>query len=234
MVRKHIPTINLKQPRSNHAALKLLINYIDQLKPKQINRIKAGQRKSKSYLYSKNITRNEGFTLIEVLIAGVLMAMVMAAVSRLSLSAIANSKHQLDRVRIEAAINDNMQLMQQADSLLEYDSIKGEAEKRLACEDPANYLKEKIERKGGKYYVPVPDPKIKSDPMPINRSIDTTSAKDIAIIIYSFESPGSRKSTQQASAELLYDTKMQQATEQRILELNPNFQGKCMPTEAGK
>ena len=132
MVRKHIPTINLKQPRSNHAALKLLINYIDQLKPKQINRIKAGQRKSKSYLYSKNIIKNEGFTLVEVLIAGVLLAMVMAAVSRLSLSAIANSKYQLDRVRIEAAINDNIQLMQQADSLLEYDSIKGEAEKRLA------------------------------------------------------------------------------------------------------
>ena len=233
MVRRHIPTINLKQPRWNHAALKLLINYIDQLKPKQINKPKAGQRKSKSYLYSKNIIKNEGFTLIEVLIAGVLIAMVMAAVSRLSLSAIANSKHQLDRVRIEAAINDNIQLMQQADSLLEYESIS-EAEKRLACEDPANYLKGKIEENGGKYNVPVPDLKNESNTRLINRTIDTTSAKDIAIIIYSFESPGSRKSTKQASAELLYDTKMQQATEQRILELNPNFQGKCMPTEAGK
>ncbi len=232
MVRKHIPTINLKQPRWNHAALKLLSNYIDQLKPKQINKLKAGQRKSKSYLYNKNIIKNEGFTLIEVLIAGVLIAMVMAAVSRLSLSAIANSKHQLSRVRIEAAINDNMQLIQKADSLLEYESIS-EAEKSKACEDPASELKDKIEEKGGKYYVPVP--KIKSyPPLPINRSIDTTSAKDIAIIIYSFESPGSRKSTKQASAELLYDTRMQQATEQRILELNPNFHGKCMPTEAGK
>ena len=233
-MRKHIPTINLKQPRSNHAALKLLSNYIDQLKPRQINKIKAGQRKRKSYLYSKNITRNEGFTLIEVLIAGVLMAMVMAAVSRLSLSAIANSKHQLDRVRIEAAINDNMQLMQQADSLLEYDSIKGEAEKRVACEDPAYYLKSKIEENGSKYNVPVPDLTNASNTRLINRTIDTTSAKEIAIIIYSFKSPGSRESTKQASAELLYDTKMQQATEQRILELNPNFQGKCMPTEAGK
>ena len=233
-MRKHIPTINLKQPRWNHAALKLLSNYIDQLKPKQINKLKAGQRKSKSYLYNKNIIKNEGFTLVEVLIAGVLLAMVMAAVSRLSLSAIANSKHQLDRVRIEAAINDNIQLMQQADSLLEYESIKDEAEKRLACEDPANYLKGKIEENGGKYNVPVPDLKNESNTRLINRTIDTTSAKEIAIIIYSFKSPGSRESTKQASAELLYDTKMQQATEQRILELNPNFQGKCMPTEAGK
>lgn len=233
MVRKHIPTINLKQPRWNHAALKLLSNYIDQLKPKQINKLKAGQRKSKSYLYSKNIIKNEGFTLVEVLIAGVLLAMVMAAVSRLSLSAIANSKYQLDRVRIEAAINDNIQLMQQADSLLEYESIS-EAEKSEACEDPANYLKSKIEENGGKYNVPVPDLKNESNTRLINRTIDTTSAKEIAIIIYSFKSPGSRESTKQASAELLYDTKMQQATEQRILELNPNFQGKCMPTEAGE
>ena len=233
-MRKHIPTINLKQPRWNHAALKLLINYIDQLKPKQINKTKVCQRKRKSYLYSKNIIKNEGFTLIEVLIAGVLIAMVMAAVSRLSLSAIANSKHQLSRVRIEAAINDNIQLMQQADSLLEYESIKDEAEKRLACEDPATYLKGKIEENGGKYNVPVPDLKNESNTRLINRTIDTTSAKEIAIIIYSFKSPGSRESTKQASAELLYDTKMQQATEQRILELNPNFQGKCMPTEAGK
>ena len=57
-----------------------------------------------------------GFTLVEVLIAGVLLTAVLTAVARFSTLAMAGSNHQKDRQAIEASINDNIQLIQQADS----------------------------------------------------------------------------------------------------------------------
>ena len=60
---------------------------------------------------------NEGFTLVEVLIAGAIMAMVLAGVSRLNISALASSAKQAQRERIEAAINNNIQMLQKEDKL---------------------------------------------------------------------------------------------------------------------
>ena len=64
----------------------------------------------------KSRQSTEAFTLVEVLIAGVLMTAVMTAVARFSTLAMAGSNHQKDRQAIEASINDNIQLIQQADS----------------------------------------------------------------------------------------------------------------------
>ena len=58
----------------------------------------------------------QGFTLVEVLIAGVLLTAVLTAVARFSTLAMAGSNNQKDRQAIEASINDNIQLIQQADS----------------------------------------------------------------------------------------------------------------------
>ena len=54
--------------------------------------------------------------MVEVLIAGILMAFALAAVSRISVAALSSSASLSDRARIEAAINDNIQAMQKEDS----------------------------------------------------------------------------------------------------------------------
>jgi len=227
-MRKHIPTVKLKELKWSYFVQKLLSNWLNQSKSKNIYKTALGQGKRKSYTLNKSIYQDEGFTLIEVLIAGALIAMMMTAVSRLSIAAMANSKHQLDRDIIEAAINDNIQLIQQKDSLLEYEKL-GDEEKKKACEDPAGYLQAKIEGEG-KYNVPVPSTANKSGEVLVNRTFDT-SKKEIATIIFSFKSPGSKTIANQDSAELLYETQLQKATEQRILDLNPNFQAECLPIE---
>ncbi|WP_196757090.1 hypothetical protein [Prochlorococcus marinus] len=165
--------------------------------------------------------------MVEVLIAGVLLAMVMTAVSRFSLSALINSRNQLERTRIEAAINDNIQLLQQADSLLTFDSIPSEDEQQYACNDPPNYLKEQIFESAGRQHVPAPNLKNESNKKLINRIVNTTAEEEIAIVIYSFEGPGAAIVTNNGSPELLHETEMKNATEQRVLELNPNFQARC-------
>ena len=170
---------------------------------------------------------DSAFTLVEVLIAGILLAMVMVAVSRFSISALVTSKNQLERSRIEAAINDNIQLLQHADSLLTFDSIPSEEEQQLACNDPANYLKTQITESDGSQYVAAPTLKNESNETLINRSVDTTSEKEIAIIVFSFEGPGSTTIASKDPSVLLHKNEMGSATEQRVLELNPNFQVKC-------
>ena len=84
---------------------------------------------------------NQGFTLVETLIAGLLLTLVMTAVGRLSLSAMAGSSNLAERRRVEAAIDNHIQLIQQADSLLTYDSLPsnhrtGEEGSTRACRNP--------------------------------------------------------------------------------------------------
>ena len=54
--------------------------------------------------------------MVEVLIAGILLASALAAVSRISVAALSGSANLSDRASIEAAINDNIQAMQKEDS----------------------------------------------------------------------------------------------------------------------
>ena len=56
--------------------------------------------------------------MVEVLIAGILMASALTAVSRISIAALSSSAHSSDRAKIEAAINDNIQTLQKEDSYL--------------------------------------------------------------------------------------------------------------------
>jgi type II secretory pathway pseudopilin PulG len=69
-----------------------------------------------SHRKHKSRQSTEAFTLVEVLIAGVLMTAVLTSVARFSTLAMAGSNHQKERQAIEASINDNIQLIQQADS----------------------------------------------------------------------------------------------------------------------
>ncbi|WP_052039513.1 MULTISPECIES: prepilin-type N-terminal cleavage/methylation domain-containing protein [unclassified Prochlorococcus] len=241
---------NLKKDRWNQTIDRILSNHL--LKPyfKQIHWIRLSQQKQGSCSPRENTrriitnqlrlfstssnsnqtdqqNRDSGFTMVEVLIAGVLLAMVMTAVSRFSLSALINSRNQLERTRIEAAINDNIQLLQQADSLLTFDSIPSQDEQQSACNDPPNYLKEQIIESAGRQYVPAPNLKNESNKQLINRTVNTTAAEEIAVVIYSFEGPGATTVADNDSAELLHETEMKNATEQRVLELNPNFQARC-------
>ena len=78
----------------------------------------------------------KGFTLIETLIAGLLLTIVMSAVGRMSVSSMVGSSNISDRRRIEQAIENHIQLIQQADSLLTYDII------------PINHIKGKTEEEG--------------------------------------------------------------------------------------
>ena len=56
--------------------------------------------------------------MVEVLIAGILMAFALTAVSRISIAALSSSAHSSERAKIEAAINDNIQTLQKEDSYL--------------------------------------------------------------------------------------------------------------------
>ena len=71
--------------------------------------------------YRRRGRRNKpvnGFSMVEVLIAGILLASSTAAVSRISVSALSSSANISQRARIEADINDNIQAMQMEDSYL--------------------------------------------------------------------------------------------------------------------
>lgn len=78
-----------------------------------------------------------GFTLVETMIAGLIMSIVLVAVSRFSISAIATSSDQSIRRNIEAAMDNDIQLIQQTDSELKLIDIE---DKTSACDDPGSYL----------------------------------------------------------------------------------------------
>ncbi|KZR76691.1 PulJ/GspJ family protein [Prochlorococcus marinus] len=173
-----------------------------------------------------NHQRGSGFTLVEVLIAGTIISMVMAAVSRISLAALTNSMHQHERTTIEADINNNIQLLQHADSQLTDKKILADNELEAACEDPAKYLNSQIINSGGDFYVgpPSSNGRKRANRGIIKRSTITNDNSGNLIIVYSFEGPGVKKELKNGSTKLLHDTELQNATEQRIFELSPQFQ----------
>ena len=157
-----------------------------------------------------------GFTMVEVIIAGLLMASAMTAFARLAISSMQSSSNQLERTRIEAAINDNIQLIQRADSLLTYDSIgQGDADQNdqqlAACDNPALYLQQQLELEGGSLFIEPPQLTDESNNMLINRTIDANSIPDIAIITFDLNIPPENNIS----------------AESRVLEISPNFQSSC-------
>ena len=77
--------------------------------------MKSHQPQKRILIYKKETTKT-GFTLVEVLVAGSITLMVMVAVARVSVQAITSGRHRMERDRIEAAIHNNIQLIQQADA----------------------------------------------------------------------------------------------------------------------
>ena len=174
---------------------------------------------------------------METLIAGLLLTLVMTAVGRLSLSAIAGSSNLAERRKVEAAIDNHIQLVQQADSLLTYERLPskhrtGEDSTTRACRKPAQYFATALQQKGrmnkGAWETQSNEDSTTdfaqlfdsfNDPEAGKISIKTTykydNDKSVAIIEYAFEAP---------------ENNIEE--ERRSLELSPNFQSYCTPYEA--
>ena len=143
--------------------------------------------------------------MVEVLIAGILLASALAAVSRISVAALSGSANLSDRARIEAAINNNIQAMQKEDSYYTDAWIidnEGQEGFKSACSDPPEVLSNHLQ-------TVAPEPRLAA----IKRTFDTSSIPGILRIIYSFEGP-----------------ERQVKAEQRIIEMTPNFAAQCYST----
>lgn len=143
--------------------------------------------------------------MVEVLIAGILLASALAAVSRISVAALSGSASLSDRAGIEAAINDNIQAMQKEDSYYTDAWIiddGGQEALKSACSNPPEALSNHLQ-------TVAPEPRLEA----ITRTFDTNSILGILRIVYSFEGP-----------------EQQVKTEQRIIEMTPNFAAKCYST----
>ena len=143
--------------------------------------------------------------MVEVLIAGILLASALAAVSRISVAALSGSANLSDRARIEAAINDNIQAMQKEDSYYTAEWIidnGGQEALKSACTNPPEALSIHLQ-------TVAPEPRQAA----ITRTFDISSIPGILRIVYKFEGP-----EQQVKAE------------QRIIEMTPNFAAKCYST----
>jgi len=147
------------------------------------------------------LRKKSGFTLVEVLIAGVVLTMVMSAIGRLTVSALSAGRTQGERTGIEAAISENIQMIQMADSEFRFEAPNSaDQPKSSDCTDPASALKTYIE---GRTDLDVRLPAI-------SRTYPNSQTVNTLIISYEFEAP-----EQSIGKEF------------RILELNPNFQARC-------
>lgn len=142
----------------------------------------------------------DGFTLLEVLIGALILAGVMVGFSRVSISALTGTSIEKKRSLIEAEINHNMQLIQQANRRLTLESIPL-TDRDLACSAPEAYLISRINQAN------VPQPTM------AERDLTITSLGngwDVIEAAYRFQAP------EQAIS-----------TEQRMIELHPTFAPRC-------
>ena len=145
-----------------------------------------------------------GFTVIEALVAGLVIAAVMTAVGRLSVSGMAASQNQSSRNTIEAAINDHIQLLQMQDSYLTEEAIKSSSglnsSLESACDAPSTFLKNHLEKPAVAGIIRHPDVELDWN----------DSNPNLLVVTHSFEAP---------------ETSI--GREKRITELNPNFSSQC-------
>ena len=142
----------------------------------------------------------DGFTLLEVLIGALILAGVMVGISRVSISALTGTSIEKKRSLIEAEINHNMQLIQQANRRLTLESIPL-TDRDLACSAPEAYLISRINQAN------VPQPTM------AERDLTITSLGngwDVIEAAYRFQAPEEAIST-----------------EQRMIELHPTFAPRC-------
>ena len=146
----------------------------------------------------------DGFGLVEVLIAGVILLFVMTSIGRFTQAAMTSGSNQELRNRLESRIMDNMQKIQQQDSRLTWEAVKTIGDQQMACSNPAQYAKEQIENNNTEYFV--------APPNSINRIISvSTTNPGIMRIEYDFDGPENSV-----------------GVERRVLELNPTFAADCL------
>jgi len=142
--------------------------------------------------------------MIETLIAGLIVAGVMTAVGRFGISAMAASHNQSSRNSIEAAVNDHIQLVQMQDSYLTADAIEAESglntSLETACQNPSTFLMHHLQREDIAGTAPSPEVSMEWD----------SSDQSLLKLTYNFEAPESSI-----------------GTEQRMIEINPNFSSQC-------
>ena len=165
-------------------------------------------------LLSRQRVAEQGFSIVESVVAGVLLVAVMGGVSRLSVSALASSSNQSERVRIEAAINDNIQLLQMEDSYLRLEEMGSQSQQDAACSNPTSHLKAHLEAT-----VPPPDPGRTAQPIERSLNVLDDAGMDILVARYKFFSPEHRGKSDALDR-----------WEYRTVELNPNFSAKCYTT----
>ena len=148
-----------------------------------------------------------GFTLVETMVAGAVMSLILIAVSRFSISSIATSQQQSERRKLEAAINNDIQLLQQADSRLKLVDI---SDKQTACADPGLFLKQALTDETSDFYVKEPILKDREGKLVLQRRIDHSKNPTLAVVTYTFLAP--EKSI---------------TSEERVVRMYPNFHYLC-------
>lgn len=148
--------------------------------------------------------------MVEVLIAGIIMLVVMVGTARISIQSITSGRHRVERDKIEAEIQNNIQLLQQADSQLTLESMPSK-DQRAACLNPAQYLKQQLLKQGGRFAVSPPFISGMDGMNLISRTIMVGTHPGVTVITYEFSAPE-------------YAIR----NERRVVELNPNFQTRCV------
>jgi len=146
----------------------------------------------------------EGFTMLESLIAGFVVAAVMTGVGRMGVSSMATSRNQSSRNTIEASINNHIQLVQMHDSYLTAESIQSESGLNTsledACQNPSAFLMNHLQNI--EIVSNTPNPEVAMD--------WNSDDPNLLVLIYNFEAPESSI-----------------GAEQRIVDINPNFSSQC-------
>ena len=148
-----------------------------------------------------------GFTLVETMVAGAVMSLILIAVSRFSISSIAISQQQSERQRLEAAINNDIQLLQQADSRLKLVDI---SDKQKACADPGLFLKNSLTDESSEFYVEAPIIKDRDGRSVLQRRINHSKSPTLAVVTYTFLAP-----------------EQSITSEERVVRMYPNFHYLC-------
>jgi type II secretory pathway pseudopilin PulG len=189
-----------------------------------------------------------GFTLVETMVAGLVLIMVMSGIGRMTTSAVAGGGNLEERRRIEEAIENHIQLVQQADSLLTYDRIPslhrtGEEGITRACRKPAEYLGTVLSQGGaintGEWLVNQTEEESGSSVGEISENSD-----ERVQLVPAFEDPSITTSAidtnylhdnDKAILQIRYSFEAPESNigiETRELQLSPNFQSYCPPYEA--
>ncbi len=153
---------------------------------------------------------NHGFTLTEVMVSGVIFTLVMTSVGQMLTSSLAGSSHISSRRRIENAIEDNIQLVHQADVQLTKDLKLDDQKLQDACLSPTKFFANELIKEGGVAFVKKPTHRTASNDDAIQRTITPDQANRVTRVTYQFKGP-----------EQNIDV------ERRIVEVNPNFQMHC-------